>query len=120
MAQISLSLDPDNGADPSRQPTPKNNPVMGKFAVGFGLLGVFTIGVVFVPIGLVCSLIALFSGQATWGFVGLMLAVMGLLTSPHLLLLIGLGAFSMAIDWNELFQPFMQHFDGGPPPTKQV
>ncbi len=120
MVQIPLSLNPDNAADPSGQPTPETNPIMGKFAVGFGLLGIFTIGVVFVPLGLICSLIALFIGQATWGFIGLMLAVMGLLTSPHLLLLIGLGAFSMSIDWNELFQPFIQHFDGAPSPTKEV
>ncbi len=120
MAQIPLSLDPNNAADPSGRPKPETNPIMGKFAVGFGLLGIFTIGMVFVPLALICSLIALFSGQATWGFVGLMLTVMGLLTSPHLLLLIGLGAFSMAIDWNDLFQPFLQHFDAGAPPTKEV
>lgn len=93
---------------------------MGWFAVGFGLLGIFTIGIVFVPLGLICSLIALFIGQATWGFIGLMLAAMGLLTSPHLLLLIGMGAFSMMFDWNDLFQPFIEFFNGGPPPTKEV
>jgi len=120
MVQIPFSLDFNNVADPSGQPTPKGDPIIGKFAVGFGLLSIFTIGVVFVPLALVCSLIALFSGQATWGFAGLILTVVGLLTSPHLLLLIGLGAFLMAIDWNNLFQPFLQQFDGGVPPTKEV
>ncbi len=76
-------------------PPPVSHPVMGYFAVGFGLLGIFTHGPVFVPLALVCSLVALFLGQIAWAFVGVLLAVAGFLTSPTLLFIAGLGALSI-------------------------
>jgi len=111
MEQISLRLDPQQQAP---RP-PEKNPVMGWFAVGFGLLGIFTFGFIFVPLGLLCSLIALFTGQAIWGFIGLLLAVMGLITSPKLLFLIGAGAFAMWFDWNDFIDPILQMVGMGNP-----
>jgi len=104
MEQIPLSL------DPNRQNTehPEKKPVIGQFAVVFGFLGIFTFGFIFVPLGFICSLIALFSGQAMWGFLGLMLNVMGLITSPKLLFLLGMGAFAMWFDWNDFIEPMKQ------------
>lgn len=76
-------------------PPPVKHPVIGYFAVGFGLLGIFTYGPVFAPLSLICSLVALFMGQFAWAFVGLLLAVVGVLTSPTLLLFLGLGALAL-------------------------
>ncbi len=104
MEQIPLSLDP-NSTD-ARQPEKK--PVMGWFAVAFGFLGIFTFGFIFVPLGFLCSLIALFTGQAVWGFLGILLNIMGLITSPKLLFLIGAGAFAVWFDWNDFIEPVKQ------------
>lgn len=76
---------------------PANHPIMGYFAVGFGILGIFTHGWIFTPMGLLCSIIALFVGQVTWAVGGLFLSVIGLLTSPILWALIGLGFFHKQI-----------------------
>jgi len=32
---------------------------------------------------------------------------MGLITSPELLLMLGMGAFAMWFDWNDLVQPIL-------------
>ncbi len=66
-------------------------PMLGAAAVVFGLLGIFTKGYIFVPLAFICSLVALFLGNVSWAFVGLLLAVAGLLTSPVLLALIGIS-----------------------------
>jgi hypothetical protein len=120
MAQIPLSLDPNNNSNPGAGPGPRpkapGSPVMGWCAVGFGLLGIFTIGFVFVPLGLICSVLALFMGQAVWGFIGLMLAVAGFVTSPKLWLIIGMGWFYHWFDSNEMIKPiidFINSITGG-------
>ncbi len=66
-------------------------PVMGAAAVAFGILGIFSIGYIFVPLGLICSIISLFLGQIAWAFIGFLLAVAGLLTSPILLAFLGIA-----------------------------
>jgi len=120
MAQIPLSLDPNSGANPGSNPgggrAPRGNPVMGWCAVGFGLLGIFTIGFVFVPLGLICSLLALFMGQAAWGFIGILLAIAGFVTSPKLWIIVGMGWFYAWFDANEFLKPiidFFNSFTGG-------
>lgn len=82
-----------------KRPDDPPKPVMGWIACAFGVLGIVSWGVVFVPLAFVCSIIALFMGQGGWAFLGLLLAVIGLVTSPVLLGLIGLGAFAVIIDW---------------------
>ncbi len=72
----------------------ETKPVMGWFAVGFAVLGIVSWGVVFVPLGFVCSIIALFMGQGMWAFIGLALSVVGLFSSPMLLGVLGLGALA--------------------------
>ncbi len=64
---------------------------MGAAAVAFGILGIFTKGYIFVPLGVVCSVISLFLGQISWAFVGFLLATAGLLTSPVLLAFLGIA-----------------------------
>ena len=68
-------------------------PLLGLFAVGFGLLGIFTIGPVFVPLALIFGLIAIFAGQILWGLAAVILALVGVLSSPTLMLVLGIGAF---------------------------
>jgi len=106
MVKMPLSLntdpDPDSGIEDLVQPgsggagTPKRDekrgiPVMGGAAVAFGILGIFTKGFIFVPLGVLCSLISLFLGQIPWAFIGFLLAVAGLLTSPVLLAALGIA-----------------------------
>ncbi len=81
---------------------------MGWFAVGFGFLGIFTFGFVFAPLGILCSIIALFMGQISWGFIGLILNIAGVLTSAILMPLIGLATFVVWFDWNDYIEPIKQ------------
>ncbi|MEQ8665210.1 MAG: hypothetical protein RIC16_05745 [Rhodospirillales bacterium] len=69
-------------------------PVMGWIAVACGILGIFTYGIIFVPIAFVCSIIALFMGQGMWAFLGFLTAFAGLITSPGLLFFLGLGGLA--------------------------
>ncbi len=66
---------------------------MGWFAVGFGFLGIFA-SIVFVPLGFICSVVAIFVGQGTWAFVGFLLAIAGFITSPIFMGFLGLGALA--------------------------
>lgn len=72
----------------------ESKPVMGWIAVACAILGIVSWGVVFVPLGFVCSIIALFMGQGMWAFIGLALSVVGLFSSPLLLGILGLGALA--------------------------
>ena len=100
MVKIPLGLNPDqqdsDQTDPDlpqslRPDGPRGIPIMGAAAVAFGLLGIFSIGYIFVPLGVVCSIISLFLGQISWAFIGFLLAVAGLLTSPVLLAALGIA-----------------------------
>lgn len=107
MKKMSLNLnpdpDPESGdgkdpetpdsapADPGVVHTPGGIPIIGGAAVVFGILGIFSMGYIFVPLALICSLIALFLGQMSWAFIGLLLTVAGLLTSPVLLAALGIA-----------------------------
>jgi len=103
---MSLSLnpdpDPDSGDDdhpdtagsapgPADFQRPGGIPIIGAAAVAFGILGIFSMGYIFVPLALICSIITLFLGQISWAFIGLLLTVAGLLTSPVLLGLLGIA-----------------------------
>jgi len=77
----------------SAAPTAQDSlPILGLFAVGFGLLGIFSFAPVFVPLALIFGLIALFVGQIIWGLTAVLLAVVGFVTSPIFMTLLGLGA----------------------------
>ena len=106
MKKMSLNLnpnpDPDSGDDdhpdtagsapgPEDSQRPGGIPIIGAAAVAFGILGIFSMGYIFVPLALICSIITLFLGQISWAFIGLLLTVAGLLTSPVLLGLLGIA-----------------------------
>lgn len=111
MRRIPLNLGAGSGSNGAAPGQPAKRPLMGWAAVGFGLLGVFS-SFVFVPIGLICSILALFMGQAMWGFFGILITIVGILTSPVLLGLIGLGTFAMMVDWQSWLQPIIDFFHG--------
>lgn len=67
-------------------------PLLGWFAVGFAVLGIFTYAPLFVPLGLVLGIIALFIGQIGLGITAVLLSIVGVLTSPTLMIMLGLGA----------------------------
>ena len=97
MSDIKLSLkapeenDPQGGSSSTPPPESEAAPIAGYFAIGLGLLGIFTTGYIFVPLALLASVIALFSGQIIWGIFGMLLTFAGLLTSPVLLTFLGLA-----------------------------
>ncbi len=105
MGKIPLSLNPDQPAPDQTGPDgpdgsgpdslgpdgPGGIPIIGAAAVAFGILGIFTKGYIFVPLGIVCSIISLFLGQISWAFIGFLLAAAGLLTSPVLLAFLGIA-----------------------------
>lgn len=119
MNKISLNLGSESDppqpgpVEPPRQAPPPSSPVLGYCAVGFGLLGIFGPTIIFSPLALICSVIALFVGQAVWALLGLMLVVAGVLTSPMLMGIIGLGTMFMMYDFNDLLQLFLDMFDMG-------
>lgn len=90
MSRIDLSLDPH-----TKTPPEDDHPIIGYCAIGFGMAGIFMHSLVFVPLALVCSLAALVAGHITWGIGGLLLAGVGVLTSPVILALLGLGALAV-------------------------
>lgn len=60
----------------------------------FGLISIFFLSPVFVPIALILGVIAAIKKQLVWGILGLVCALIGFMTSPILLLvsLAGMGA----------------------------
>ncbi len=98
MSDIKLSLEQPSGNRQNPGPGPNaGHPVAGYFAVASGLLGIFSVGYIFVPLGFIASLVALFSGQIIWGVFGLLLSFAGLLTSPFLLAFLGLAWLASVI-----------------------
>ena len=107
MNKFSLRLNDNNsnGSEPGAR-----WPVMGLCAVGFGLLGIFGPAFVFVPLALITAIIAIFMGQGSWGFVGLLLAVAGVLSSPILLGMIGFSYFMSLFDFSGMMQTVTDFF----------
>jgi len=88
--KLSLQDPPGNQQGSNGDPT-AGHPIAGYFAVALALLGIFSVGYVFVPLAFIASIIALFSGQIIWGVFGLLLGFAGLLTSPFLLAFLGMA-----------------------------
>lgn len=78
----------------TQPPSEANMPLLGLFAVGFGVLGIVTYGPVFVPLALILGVIALFLGQIGLGLLAIVLAVIGVITSPTLWVMLGLGVLA--------------------------
>ena len=91
---ISEPQDAPNQAGPNTQP-PREDcvPMMGLFAIGFSVLGIFTMAPIFAPFGLILGIVAIFMGQILLGITAIGLAIIAVLTSPTIMALVGLGAF---------------------------
>ncbi len=106
MAQFDLTLNQQQNQSPPPPPRGSQRPpVLGGLAVAFAVLGIVTISIPFVPLAFVFSILALLFGQLGWGVAGLCLSIFGVITSPVLMALIGLGAFVWLIDWLPVVQP---------------
>lgn len=64
----------------------------GILSVIFGILGIYTLGFLFVPLAFIAALVALFKGQIGLGLLGMVLTIIAALTSPSLWAVFGLGA----------------------------
>ena len=64
----------------------------GILSVIFGLLGIYTLGFLFVPLAFIAALVALFKGQIVLGLLGMLLTIVAALTSPSLWAVFGLSA----------------------------
>ncbi len=85
MAEMELRLTPRS----------RKRRIVGYLAVGFGVAGIFASGLVFVPLALVFSVAALFAGRARWGLFGILLSVVGFVTTPTFLIFLGLQALHL-------------------------
>ncbi|MBO6519108.1 MAG: hypothetical protein JJ900_13835 [Rhodospirillales bacterium] len=113
MDKIPLTVARGDDDKPRARPPEEKTPLAGYMAVGFGLLGIFGPAILFTPLGLLFSIIALLRGQGSWGFVGLLLTIGGILGSPILMGLIGVGALYVTFDWQEIMRPIYELFGGG-------
>ncbi|HVC56442.1 MAG TPA: hypothetical protein VND95_10825 [Stellaceae bacterium] len=80
------------------KPAGNEGAVAGLLGCMFGILGIFTIGIIFVPLAAVCSLFGLLRGLLGGSpggigcsLVGCVLTVWGFVFSPTLWLLVGAG-----------------------------
>lgn len=119
MSKIPLRLsesdqDQQSRLQGERELAREKTPIAGWCAVGFGLVSIILgPAILFTPLGLIFSIIAVLSGQAMWGFAGLLLAVGGILTSPVIMGLIGLGAAYAFFDWDSILKPIYDMMGGG-------
>jgi len=58
----------------------------------FGLISIFILSPIFVPLAVILGIIAVIKKQLVWGILGLVCAVIGFMTSPILLGLLGLAS----------------------------
>ncbi len=86
-----INQDEARGGPSSRQPPRDNPPILGIIAVIFGVISIFMWSIFFVPLALVLGVIALFIGQIGWGIAAIILSVIGVLTSPMIIMMLGLG-----------------------------
>lgn len=118
MNKIPLRLNENNEDDrprlqADRERAQEKTPLAGYCAVGFGLIGIFGPGILFTPLGILFSVVALLRGQGTWAFAGLMIGIGGILTSPIIMGLIGFGAAYAFFDWDSILKPLYDIFGGG-------
>jgi hypothetical protein len=72
--------------------------VAGLLGCGLGILGIFTVGILFVPLAALCSLIGVIRGAMGGSgagigvsILGIILAIWGFVMSPSLWLLLAIG-----------------------------
>lgn len=68
----------------------------------FGVISIFFLAPIFVPLSLLFGIIAIVSKQLAWGIIGIICAIIGFMTSPILLGLLGLMTITSSIDTNSI------------------
>lgn len=86
-----------NESDTTQQPTTiiiKNENSSGAGIASFiiGLISIFILSPLFVPIAIILGIIAIIKKQFVWGILGLLFAIIGFITSPILLGIFGLAS----------------------------
>lgn len=76
----------------------------------FGLISIFVFAPIFVPLSLVCGIISVLKQRSSWGMIGLVLAVIGFLTSPILMGSVGIATIAANMSAHHSNQPI-------PPPS---
>ena len=61
----------------------------------FGIISIFYLSPIFVPLAIVTAILALFKKQFIWGILAIICAIIGFLTSPILLAALGLTALAL-------------------------
>lgn len=69
----------------------------GILSVVFGALSIFILGFIFVPLSLICGIVALAKKQLLLGIIGLILCLVGFLTSPALWAITGMSAIGFGM-----------------------
>ena len=62
--------------------------MLGVFGIFFGLMGIFYFGLLFVPLGLLCTVLCFFNKQASLGLVSLAVNLVAIVVSPSIWLLV--------------------------------
>lgn len=93
----------------------------------FGLISIFTLAPIFVPLAVIVGIIAVIQKQLVWGILGLVCAIVGFATSPILLGLVGFATIGanpkLLPDPTTLFPQLTAPPRQAPPehqPTKQA
>ncbi len=68
----------------------------------FGVISIFFLAPIFVPLSLLFGIIAIVSKQLAWGIMGIICAIIGFITSPILLGLFGLITIASSIDTSSI------------------
>ncbi len=58
--------------------------MLGILGIIFGVLGIFTVGALFVPLGLLCTLFSFFKGEILLAIVSLAANILAILVSPSI------------------------------------
>lgn len=71
--------------------------LVGIFAIVFAIIGIFFLAIVFVPLAIICSIVATFqaikkSGSIVVAVIAWILTFIAFLTSPTLLAILGFGS----------------------------
>lgn len=68
----------------------------------FGVISIFFLAPIFVPLSLLFGILAIIGKQLAWGIMGIICAIIGFITSPILLGLFGLVTIASSIDSNSI------------------
>jgi multidrug efflux pump subunit AcrB len=71
------------------------NKTEGLVSFILGIISIFYMSPVFVPLAILLGIVALFKKQFVWGVLGILCAIVGLITSPILLTALGLTVIAL-------------------------